>query len=83
MPEITLAVMISEVEREIKLRGEVYPGRIARGNLRKDIADRQIRIMQAVRDTLMELRAKQNTGGNHATFEERSENQTRDDQAIR
>ena len=45
---ITLDEMIREVEREIALRRRVYPNWIASGRLKRDKAERQIKVMEAV-----------------------------------
>lgn len=52
---ITLAIQISEVEREIKMRRQVYDGLVARGKMTNAKADRGIRVMESVLDTLRSL----------------------------
>jgi hypothetical protein len=54
---ITVAEMITEIEREIGLREWVYPGLVERKKLRQAKADRQIAIMRAVLDHLKSLPA--------------------------
>lgn len=53
--DITLAIQISEVEREIKMRRQVYDGLVARGKMTNAKADRGIRVMESVLDTLRSL----------------------------
>lgn len=49
---ITVGEMISEVDREIKLREWVYPGLVERKKLRQAKADRQLAIMRAILEFL-------------------------------
>lgn len=46
--------MIAEVKREIAMRKRVYPLWVADGKLKQDRAARQIKIMEAVLQTLEE-----------------------------
>ena len=55
----SLAEMIAEVHREIGIRKHVYSGLVAKGRLKQDEADRRIVVMQAVLDTLSQLRLKE------------------------
>jgi hypothetical protein len=57
--EIPLAVQISEVEREIKMRESVYRRRVEDGKMKHADADRRIRIMREVLVSLQELRRAQ------------------------
>jgi len=52
---MSLAQQIEEVERELKLRREVYPRMIAKGALRQSVADYHMQRMQAVLETLRRL----------------------------
>ena len=61
---IPLAVQISEVEREIKKRMQVYPGMVMRRRMRQKDADNRIAIMQEVLSTLVTLRANHEDDGN-------------------
>ena len=54
--QFSLNEMISEVEREVRMRQVVYPGLVARKKLRQSEADRLIAIMEAVADRLYKLR---------------------------
>lgn len=55
MAEITLAVQIKAVEREIAMRKAVYPKRIASKAMRQETADHEIAAMTAVLGTLKRL----------------------------
>ena len=55
LPPVSLADMITEVEREIRMRRAVYPHQVARGNTRQSTADERIRRMEAVLATLRAL----------------------------
>ncbi len=50
--EIGLHDMIGEVERELRMRQQVYPRRVAERKMRQAEADRQIAVMRAVLDRL-------------------------------
>ncbi len=52
---VTLTMQISEVEREIAMRRQVYPSLVGKGKMRQAEADHKIAIMTAVRDTLTKL----------------------------
>lgn len=58
---ISIHMQISEVEREIKLRHQVYYRQVACGKMRQSIADYHIRIMDAVLETLKRVRDEQTT----------------------
>lgn len=49
---IPLDEQIACVEREIKLRQRVYPRRVADRRMTQALADKQIALMEAVRDSL-------------------------------
>jgi hypothetical protein len=47
--------MISEVDREIRMRKEVYAGQVGRGKMRQAEADYKIAMMEEVKKTLLWL----------------------------
>ena len=49
-----LADLIACVDREIEMRRRVYPRQVAAGRLTQSRADRDLLLMRAVRDKLME-----------------------------
>lgn len=51
---LTTAEMIAELEREIALRRSVYPRFVAKKRLRQDVADRRIKILEAIISRLRE-----------------------------
>lgn len=53
---ISLDDQIAEVEREIRMRRDVYAGRLRRGLMREEQAARQTETMIAVRRSLLALR---------------------------
>ena len=55
MTKISLGQQIEEVDRELELRGRVYPIEIAKGRMRKSIADYHLARLGAVRNTLLWL----------------------------
>lgn len=57
--KVTLQVQITEVERELKMRGTVYTGQVARGRMKQSEADYHIANMTAVLDTLKWLKANE------------------------
>lgn len=64
MSRVSIHQQIDEVDRELKMRAQVYPSWVARGKLRQSIADYQVRRLEAVmatlewvRDNEIELRA--------------------------
>ena len=52
--KVTLVDQIAEVEREMKLRLQVYPRLIRTKKLTKERAEWQLSCMQAVLDTLLD-----------------------------
>jgi hypothetical protein len=57
---ITMADRLACVDRELALRRRVYPRWVAAGRMTQAKADREIELMQAVRDAIDGLR---DTGG--------------------
>lgn len=53
----SLGVMIAEVEREIRMRHQVYPRRVLKKTMRQSEADELIAIMVSVSETLKALQA--------------------------
>jgi len=51
--KIPLSEMIACVERELELRQQVYPRRVAANKMTKENADKEIARMRAVRGTLL------------------------------
>lgn len=58
---ITVDDMIAEIERELKQRSRVYPRLVSSGKLAKDRADRQVKVMRAVRAHLIAEKRKATT----------------------
>lgn len=56
---VSLDEQIKCVVREIALRRAVYPGFVAKGKLRQEVAEREQAAMMAVLDTLKKLKAVQ------------------------
>lgn len=56
--EISLEPQIKCVEREIKYRRRVYARRISLGRMSEVFADQQLKLMEAVLETLKGLRGK-------------------------
>lgn len=54
--EIPLEAQIKCVQREITFRKRVYARRVSLGRMSEVFADQQIKLMQAVHDTLKGLR---------------------------
>lgn len=52
----TIDEMISSVEREIKMRRRVYPRRVESGKMRQDQSDREILLMEDIKQILEYLR---------------------------
>lgn len=52
MAEFSLTQMIEEVDRELKLRDELYPRMVTRRQMRESVAKYHRARMQAVRDYL-------------------------------
>jgi len=51
----TLREQIECVQRELKMRYRVYPERVSRKLMRREKAEREIEVMQAVHRTLLQL----------------------------
>lgn len=51
----SLQAQISEVEREVKMREEVYPRRVKSGHMRESVATMQTDLMKSVLVTLQWL----------------------------
>ena len=49
---LSIAAQIKSVEREIAMRQEVYPHRVASGKMKQTTADYEISAMRAVLETL-------------------------------
>ena len=54
--KISISQQIDEVDRELKMRADVYPRQVSSGKLRPSIADYQIKRLEAVKATLEWLR---------------------------
>jgi hypothetical protein len=59
MSEITLAIMIGEVQRELEMRRSVYPRRVSKNMMSVSSAKHQLEIMEAVYNFLVEARDKE------------------------
>lgn len=57
----SIAQQIEEVEREIKLRREVYPRMVSAGKMRQSVSEYHLDRMLAVLTTLEWLRANEET----------------------
>lgn len=55
MDSPTIAEQIAAVERELRMRGRVYPRWVAQGKLTKAAADLEIKRMEAVRASLVKM----------------------------
>ena len=55
----SLRMQIQEVEREIRMRRQVYPRQIALGNMRNGEAVELIETMESVLETLQQLQEQQ------------------------
>lgn len=53
---IDLSEQIAEVDREVKMRLQVYGRNVARGTMKQADADRRIAVMKAVATTLRKCR---------------------------
>jgi hypothetical protein len=53
--KFSIDAQIEEVEREIRLRREVYPRQVANGRMRQSVAEYHLNRMIAVLDTLKVL----------------------------
>jgi hypothetical protein len=56
----TLDEQIACVERELRLRRQVYPRWVATGRKKQAVADREIQVMEAVLTTLRALQSSRN-----------------------
>ena len=56
---LTLTEQIAEIQRELALRKQCYPGWVKRGSLDAGEAKRQLLVMEEVFRTLMRLDAEQ------------------------
>ena len=54
-----IAEQIECVERELRFRRHVYARRVADGQMRQTQADREIALMEAVRETLLTIGREQ------------------------
>lgn len=63
MTEFTYDQQLAEVDRELAMRRRLYPQWVAKGTLRAETADRQIAIMEAVRETVRQRRQDQQMTG--------------------
>ena len=54
-PGFTSEQLRKGAERELRLRRQVYPGRVERGRMTQDKANREIAMMEAIIDYLREL----------------------------
>jgi hypothetical protein len=52
---IPVQEMLTEAQRELHLRRSVYPRQVSRGAMTQAAADRQIRVQQAIVQTLQRL----------------------------
>jgi hypothetical protein len=57
--KISFAQQIEEVEREIRLRNDVYPRWVSSGKMRQSVADYHMKRMQAVLETLLWLQTNE------------------------
>jgi hypothetical protein len=53
---VSLADMVSEVERELNQRRQVYARLVANGSMNRRLADRRFEVMSAVLALLLEAR---------------------------
>lgn len=60
MPKTQLSDQIACVEREIAMRGRVYPGWVGKGKMKQQDADIEMALMEAVKATLTWLRDNEN-----------------------
>jgi hypothetical protein len=76
MTKITLNAQIGEVDRELRLRNDVYEIAISKGKMRRAVADLHLAHMRAVRATLVWLQENEalikHRLGNDATDRETS-----------
>ncbi len=48
----SIGAQIAEVERELKMRRQVYPNQVAKGKIRKSVAEYQTEALAAVLESL-------------------------------
>jgi hypothetical protein len=53
---VSIQEQIGEIDRELRQRARVYPRLISAGQLSPARAEMQVRVMEAVRDTLLDVR---------------------------
>ena len=58
MPKHSLAIQIQEVERELRMRREVYDRQVRRGSMRPGEAQELISRMESVLETLRDVQRK-------------------------
>lgn len=49
---------MKEIDRELAMRRRLYPQWVERGSLKQSVADRQIKLMEDVRETVREARQR-------------------------
>lgn len=54
---VPLGEMVTEARRELAMRRNVYPKHVYTGMLRQPLAERRIRVMEAIIETLEKARA--------------------------
>ena len=59
---VTIVEQIDCVQRELLYRRRVYARRVEQGKMTQQLADREIRRMSAVLETLQGIRLKQDAG---------------------
>jgi hypothetical protein len=62
----TLAAQVAEVERELAMRRQVYPRRVAEKRMTQAAADRHIEVMEAVAESLHRLGGLESPCGSSA-----------------
>lgn len=55
-PQVSIDVQILCVQREIRMREQVYPRWVANGKMKLDAAEREIEAMKAVLETLRQVK---------------------------
>jgi len=63
-PPVTHDMMLAEIDREAKMRAQVYPRQIAAGRLKHNEAQARNRVLQAIRDLVENAKLR---GGSDAT----------------
>ncbi len=54
---VTPAEKLKSVERELGMRRQVYPRRVAEGKMKQEAADREIAVMEAIADDYRKILA--------------------------